>query len=247
MADTDPGPPPSLFLQALCHHVRTPLATADRVLERERRETTAERDAFEAFTERLATIEAGSATTVHSHATAAAGRPAAADQMQRVRVAYRETVMSVPHYGEVYGESLAANVAAEFGRDLATGVRADEPIPLTQPCKNALRAAAAQATRERRTFLALLDREAESVTSASGELTEMLDNLDTTAVPEWHREAFADRLDRIAHDRQELIRTPRSLPNDDGHSLCDYLYRNEPWTYPVLTAVTRLREAVVLD
>jgi len=205
MADTDPEPSPSLFLQALRHHVCGPLATA------------------------------------------AAGRPAAADQMQRVRAAYRETVMSVPHYGEVYGEPLATNVAAEFGRDLAAGVRADGPMPLTQPCKNALRAAAAQAARERRTFLDVLDREAESVTSASAELTEILDNLDTTAVPEWHREAFADRLDRIAHDRQELIRAPRPLPSDDGHSLCDYLYRDEPWTYPVLTAVTRLREAVVLD
>lgn len=209
MADTDPQPPPSLFLQALRHHVCAPLATADRILERERRETTAERDAFEAFTERLATIDTSSTTTVHSHATAAAGRPAAVDQMQRVRAAYHETVMSVPHYGEVYGESLAANVAAEFGRDLAAGVRADEPIPLTQPCKNALRTAAARATQERRTFL--------------------------------------DILDRIAHDRQETIRTRRSLPGHDCHSLCDYLYQDEPWTHPVLTAVTRLREAVVLD
>jgi hypothetical protein len=30
----------------------------------------------------------------------------------------------------------------------------------------------------------------------------------------------------------------------DGHDLCHYLYANQGWIYPVLTAVARLRNPV---
>lgn len=245
MTDTDHKPPPRLFLQALRQHVRAPLDTADQIVEREHTETTAERDAFETFAKRITTIDTGRATTNPGHATAAR-RTATADQMDRVRTAYRETVMRVPHYDAVYGESLADNVAAEFREDLAADLRADSPMSLTPPYKNALRAAAMQTVQERQAFLDALDREAQAITTARTELTDLLTSIDTTAIPDWHRQTFTDRLDPIAHDRQDNLGTRPALPRHDGHSLCEYLYQTEPWTYPVLTAVTRLREAVVL-
>lgn len=245
MAGAD-EPHPHLFLQSLQQHVRSPLATADRVLEREHDETTAERDAFAAFTDRLATIDPVAPTTGNVGAIRVMDHEQPSEQTERVRTAYRETVMSVPHYDEVYGESLAENMAAEFGPEVTACVSMTEPQAFTQPYKNALQAAAAKATRERQAFVEALDREAQSIADARTELTELLAALNTTIIPEWQSKAFADRLNHIAQERQEALRTNRSLPRLDGHSFCGYLYQSEPWLYPVLTAVTRLREAVVI-
>lgn len=167
-------------------------------------------------------------------------------QMERVRAAYRKTVMSVTHYDDVYGESLVENVAAEFGPDLAEGLRKDGSIPLTRSYKNALRTAAAEAVQERRVFIDVLDRESQSIERARTELTDLIAELDTTILPEWYRETFETRLDRVAQERQETLRTRRSLPRIENHALTAYLNHEEPWTYPVLTAVTRVRETVVL-
>jgi len=237
---------PDLVLQSLHQYVRAPLGTAERVLERERTETTAERDAFEAFSERLSTIEAAIETVGPSQAPLVAGRSGAADQLQRVRAAYRETVMSVPHYDDVYGESLLENVTAEFGSDLAAGIGPAESQTLTQPHKTTLRTAAAQAVQDREAFVEALDRETQSLADARTALGELLTPLNTTTIPECHRAAFTDQLDLIAQDRQETLGTRRSLSRLDGHSLCAYLYQDHSWTYPALTAATRLRDTVVL-
>jgi len=254
MIDADSEPSPGLVLQSLRKYVLAPLGAAERVLERERTETTAERDAFEAFAQRLTTIDAGTGMAVEvdddmpvpSQAPLVAGRSESTDQMQRVRVAYRETVMSVPHYEDVYGEPLVENVAAEFGSDLAAGIGPTESQTLTQPYKRTLRTGAAHAAQDRQAFVEVLDREAQSLDDARTTLTDLLAPLDSTTISECRRGSFTDRLDQVAQDRQETLRTRRSLSRLDGHSLCGYLYQDHSWTYPVLTAVTRLHDAVVL-
>jgi hypothetical protein len=244
--DVDSEASPDLVLQSLCQHVRAPLATAKQVLECERKETTAERDAFEAFSQRLSTIDACPETVGPSQAPLVAGRSGAGDQLQCVRAAYRETVMSVPHYDDMYGESMVENVAAEFGSDLAAGIGPAESQTLTQPYKTTLRTAAVQAVQDRVAFIEALDRETQSLADARTALSELLTPLNTTTIPECHRAAFTDQLDCIAYDRQETLRTRRSLLRLDGHSLCGYLYQGQSWMYPVLTAATRLRDTVVL-
>lgn len=244
MGSGDPGEGSSSFLQVLCRHVRDPLSTAERVVERERTEATAERDAFETFADRLAAIEAASSTTIPGQTATMAGQMAGSGQIERVRTAYRETVMDVPHYDEVYGEPLIENLTAEFGPDIAAGVRVDDRTSFTRPYKTALRTAATRAARERQSLVTTLDRERQSITRAHTDITDLLATVETTPLPERSREDFSDRLDRIARERQETLRARQSLPHLDGHSLCEYLYQREPWTYPVLTAVTRLREAV---
>lgn len=232
------------FLRALRQHVLGPLATAERTLTAERTEVTAERDGFEAFAERLATIDPVSTPPVSGPSPPMGGRDATVDRLDRVRTAYRETVMSVSHYDDVYGESLVEHVAAECGDDLAAGLRTDTSVPFTSTYKSGLRSAAVHAAQERALFLETLDREATSIETARRELAELVGQLDTTTVPEWYRERFADRLETVAHDRQETIRSRRTGPFLEGHALCEWLYRDASWTYPVLTAVARLREAM---
>lgn len=246
MADTDHETHVPQFLEALRQHVFTPLETANRAVEREQTEVTAELDAFETFAARLAMIEPVAQKSEPGRQRMVARGGPSADRMEQVRTAYRETVMSVPHYDEVYGESLVDNVAAECGSDLAAGIHAETSMAFHPSYKTALQTATAQAKQERRTFLDTLDREGRSVETARTDLTELIAQLDTTTLPEWHRETFANRLDRIVEARQETIQTRRTVPRLQNHALCEYLYQNNSWTYPVLTAVTRTRAAVDL-
>lgn len=167
--------------------------------------------------------------------------------MERVRTAYRETVMSVAHYDEVYAESLVENLAVEFGRDLAEGVGPETSVPLTQPLLTALRRGARQAVQDRQTFITALDREAQSLEQTHSDLNALLAQVDSISIPSRYRDPFVDQLDGVAQERQEAIRSRQAVPCLDEHTLCAYLYRDKPWTYPGLTAVTRLREAVALS
>lgn len=206
----------------------------------------AELEAFETFVERLATITPTAEPDGLEPSPAVAVGTPTGTQMERVRTAYRETVMSVSHYDDVYGESLVENIAAEFGHDLAEGVRAGASVPLTEPLRNALHTAAVQAVQERRLGIDALDEEFQSIADARIELAALIAELDSTLIPDWYRETFETRLDSVATERQETLGSRRSLPRIDTHSFCRYLYRDNSWTYPVLIAVTRLRETVVL-
>lgn len=243
MANDIPGRSSS-HLQALREYVVAPLVMATQIVEDERTEATAEQDAFEAFGERLAAIEPVTQHAGRKFPIGGADYNASGKQRERVRVAFRETVMSVSHYDEVYGESIIEHVAAECGRDLAAVVNPEQPVPLTPPAKHALQTAATRAVQERQRLVEAFDREARSIESAQTELTELLDQRATTPPPAWDRETVADQLDRVAQARQETIRTRRTVPRLEEHAVCEYLYQDTPWTYPVLTAVTRVREAI---
>lgn len=234
------------FLGALRRYAQDPLATAERMLAAERTEVTAERDAFETFAERLATIDPVKKCTGPGTTRPMGTRDSPDDRLERVRTAFRETVMSVPHYDDVYGESLVEHVGAECGDDLAAGLRPETSVSFTPTYKRSFRTATAQAADERRVFLDTLDREATSIGTARSELSGLLGQLDSTTVPEWYCERFVARLDAVAHDRQETIRTRHTGPLLEAHAFCECLYQDAPWTYPVLTAVARVREAMTL-
>lgn len=237
---------PQQVLESLKRHVRSPPNEARRILRSEQAEVTAERDAFEAFAERVAAID----PVVEAASKPPLQRRVARDQqrnnMKQVRTVYRETVMDVPHYDAVYGEPLEENMATELGADLAGGVCSEPGVPLTASVQRTLERAAARATAEREEFIQLLDREIQSIDHSEADLSGLLEQLDSTTIPAWYRETFADRLDDLVHRRQEQLRTDPALSHCDEHELCTYLYQDESWTYPVLTAVTRLLETLDL-
>lgn len=245
MSDATRGRDSPYFVHSLQEYVLAPLTTAARLVERERREVEAERDAFDAFRERLAGIDPEPATPPDRPTRLASGT--STTKTERVRAAYRETVLDTPHFEDAYGESLVEHLANEFGDAIADGVRDSSSVTLTAPYKQALAARTARAVREREDFLDTLAGEANSVENARADLSDAFDALDSTIVPEYHRESFAEQLDAVAARRQRTIQGRESVPHFDEHSLCTYLYDDEPWTYPVLTAVARTREAVSFD
>lgn len=244
MAELDTEFGPRHHLAVLHRHVLGPLSRALDVADRERTELAAEGDAFADFARRVERIPADSGSEPRQRVGDGL-RAAPSQRTEDLRRAYRETVMAVPHYDDVYGESLATNAAAELGPDLAELVRAGSRVSFTPSHRSLLLGAAEKQARERETCRASVDGELDSLRSMRRELSDLLDTLDTSVVPAWYRSEFETRLDSIHADRQETI-YGRSMPAAlDSHTLCEYLYRDQVWTYPVLTAVARLRSSVV--
>ena len=229
--------------ESLRRHVLGPLETAESVLDQEYEEVDAERRAFKTFRGRVAATETGASTSAVP-ATRVPLRENRSRAAERVRSAYRETVMSVDHYDEVYGESLVENVAAELSGELAAGLRRDAHLQFTSLFKQMLVAAVDSAIDQRENFCTLLDGERESLSWSRDELRVPIDELDGTHVPASVGVNFTNALDEIACHRQETFAGRTASPRTDGHDLCAYLYTDCAWTYPVLTAVTRLRGAV---
>lgn len=241
-----------LVLAAIVH-----VHEATSLVEEERARLAAERDAFDAFSRRLASVEVSEVTTT----VAASGGLAVEtstmpdDRLARVKDAYRDTVMSVPHYEEDYGESLAENLAAEFGDGLAFAVV--DGRQLTPPLKSALLAASDEASRERTAFLSTLEAEAEALAEAATAIGKIDDEVESIAdapptersyeelVAEWTRlGALGDRCRELLRSRQEEIRSTSTATKPDGLELHDYLYDELPVSHPVLADLASLADAI---
>jgi hypothetical protein len=241
MSDTEQvGIPPD---ESLRRHVLEPLATAESVLDNEYEEIAAERRAFEQFKNRVAGIGTVSDTVAVTTTPRSLGEERSRGA-ERVRSVFRETVMDVDHYDEVYGESLIEHARAELSEEIAAGLRRDAHLQFTHLYKQTLVATVETAIEQRETVCTTLASERKSLARNRDGLRALLDELDGTRVPAGTRAEFADALDEIARQRQETVARRTGSPRTDGHDFCAYLYAECAWTYPVLTAVTRLRGTV---
>lgn len=251
MGEVEGDAPRWRYRVSVREHVREPLRAARTRLEREEGELHAERVAFERFAEKVATITpsatSGQAATIGQPVVA--GGPAtvtddhAGEKRGEVREAYRETVMAVDHYEAVYDEPLLVNVAGELSSDIAESLRDDTGVALTEQLRAMIRAAATDAAERRVEFRTRVDEERESIEDARETLRDIVDALDSSGLPAWYRPAFEDELDELARRRQRRLQS-RAAYRRDGHDLCAYIYADEEWTYPVLTAIARLRNSV---
>jgi hypothetical protein len=228
--------------EPLQRHILEPVTMAGSALDREYEEVAAEQRAFEQFRGRMTAIETVSTASVASatRVPLCEGRSRAAE---RVRNAYRETVMSVDHYDRVYGESLVEHVAAELSPEVAAGFQRDRHLQFTSLFKQTVLTAVDSAIDQRETFCDDLDDERRSLKRGQDRLLAVLDELGGKRVPAGIGTDFSEALDEVAHQRQETFVSLTSSPRTDWHDLCGYLYADYGWTYPVLTAVTRLRGA----
>ncbi|GAA0278851.1 hypothetical protein GCM10009000_112520 [Halobacterium noricense] len=154
--------------------------------------------------------------------------------------------MDLPHYDDVYGESLEEHVAKEFGVEFADRLT-DSGTAFTASFKAMFQARLKHAIHSRQHFLTTLTEESQSITEARNSLNTLFVQLDTTILPDWYHENFAGELNTIAENRQQTLRNRPLETYLDDHSLCTYLYGEQSWTYPVLTAIARLREAVTIE
>lgn len=246
MAELSTQGGPRQYLHILRQHVLDPLSTGKSIAARERDEVDAEREAFEQFAAAIADVSAISPKTpappMGNMISKAPNR-----KSDDLREAYRETVMAVPHYDDVYDEALEENLVAEFGPEFAELFQSTGGPSFTDHHKKTLIAAAEQNAKERADFCDRLDSEIDSLRSMHRGLTTLLDELDTNIVPGWYHRRFEDQLEGILHDRQSTLGSRSSMTYIDRHNLCAYLYDDEFWTYPGLTAVARLLDSIVVQ
>lgn len=225
------------------------LAEARRVVDRERRECVAEREAFRSFraaVSRLSTPEGGSDA---SQPTQGSGVLSARCLQERtgasasggaapIRDAYRRSVMALDHLGE---ESLSEHMAAELGAGLARRIEAGAVTPAV---RRALRDRIDVVVDARESFVAMLDREVDSIEGVDGTCRrlrsrvrrvrawESVDDerrrLDAAFEAWTELDRIAAALDEAAADRQAtLARHRRSLTGFD-EGVASYLYDGRP-------------------
>lgn len=234
--------------------VLTHLHQARSIVDEERTRTSAERHAFAAFAQQVSDLPVEpppQPTSASGGGTALASNqpPQAVD---RVRDAYRETVMATPHYDEEYAENLLTNLAEELGGDVAGAV--DTNIRLTPQLKGLLVAKSREAATRREELLAALDRETEALANADETYTAVETQLaEIESSPSEQatydgltaRMATCDqlknRVESALTERQTHIHEePMSDLGESHPGLLEYLYQPLTVSYPVLSTGTDL-------
>jgi hypothetical protein len=230
----------------------------------ERERTIAERTAFETFRTHVTAIEppenglAGTHEQRSGAGRALMGGSRSDGRLRRVRDAYRESVMSVSHYGNEYDDSLAESLAEEFGPEVAGALTTGDRF--TRSLREGLLTASREACTRRGTFLTVLAREVESLRAAEETITALgsaLDTLDARSLESWSPVALADsyerlltaeeRCEELASERQATLHShglPGPTPVDPDLDLTEYLYQSLPVTYPVLADLADLADTL---
>jgi hypothetical protein len=92
---------------------------------------------------------------------------------------------------------------------------------------------------------AAVETEQESLDSSRSALDALLPTRDGPHIVASNPDDVQSRLDELARGRQRVVQRRYAGSRADCHDLCQYLYGEFDWTYPVLTAVTRFRDGMV--
>lgn len=216
-------------------------------LEDEREFTEAELDAFEEFAERVESMSVHANAGMGSDAAVLTKVSASSEQLQQIRTCYRETVMSVPSYDDVYDEPFHENFAAEFGDDLASVVAGG--TQLTRPVQQLLVTKARTSATQRNEHLYVLDAERTSITNADARLEKIDPIVEQTAPRNLLHCSFDELLEYeydLRHAREKCHQVLEDRQHDIHESnqqfrkrsnrtfLQEYLYRAINSPFPVL-------------
>lgn len=222
-------------------------------LDAERRAVSREIDAFDAFLDRVGAVDPG--RPAPAGGVRAMHRRSGGAGLDAIRSAYEDTVMSVTHYDEEYGDTYRESVVAEFGPEI--GVALTEGPRLQPHLKRAVTEKARQCRADREQFLEVLDAESESIEAVGSGVRDVRSELrDFDPDPpasrgfgaleaEWRRLDFLEgELDGLATDRQRaIIRQRRSFTLPTGApDVPSYLYQGHDDEYPLLSTCVELRE-----
>ena len=226
----------------------------------ERKRTTAERQAFEAFGRRVGRLagaveQPASSTAVGDGGTSVSAsidpfqteRQATSNTVADVRTAYEKTVMSVAHYDAEYDDTYETSVHAEFGREI--GAALTRPGWFSTVTLQALIGKIEQAIAEREQLDTALDRELRSLETTSGTLRDIEDERRTIAGIDFDDENFgaldayrvrigllSEKSEWIIESRQSTIQGHCDVYSieDTPDGFFEYLYEPYEPRYPVL-------------
>lgn len=241
--------------------------------QRERRRVTDERDAFEEFADRVSGFDpapAESTMTAFEGPTASVrrvdGTGSGDVKLRRVLAAYRDTVMSLPHYIEEYEETIPESLAAELGPDTAASLASNGT--LSAGAQSALVARSRQAAQARSSLADAIGAEIDELTAAEADLAsvdrrrrrliEHLDGINGTgtdaAIDVWRQlDGLEGECDEIAAERQRSLDEPpmtahRGMLADEDRAFYEYLYApTDGPNYPVLAQISEIADRIRSD
>lgn len=233
-------------------------------LEAERDRTRAEQRAFRQFatkvermdsqSEGASGLQAGTGGVRGTDPPAALVSKPPDGGLDSVTNAYRETVMSVDHYEEEYGESLPANVAAELSPEVSAALVGGGA--LTAQLKEALVEQSTQAAQRRDELLDAIEEEETALARAADRLEDLqaaVDDLESAAFLPWSHAQLQDAFDEIqgvkasidelVQQRQDTVRVcPISGGRMEGEEFREFLYDSLEVSHPVLADATTLHD-----
>lgn len=234
------------------------LSAARTELERERRRTSDEIDALRRFGRRLAKLDAESAPAPEAGnvACVAPVGTTCSNTLDRVREAYEETVMSVPHYTEEYDDTYAESLTAEFDTHVTVALTEGT---FDQRSKETVRSAIVESRTARRSLLAAIDDEEESLAVATEDLTPVVESLASLSGRRFVDESFGaldayrarlgqleETCETVLTRRQDAVFDQRRaawLPAD-APDVAQYFYQGLEDSYPVMAVVADLLERI---
>ena len=254
-------------------YVREAKATA----RTERRRVLDERDAFEEFADQVADFDPAPMEPATTDLDGGVGGMYRVDgvvgskgggdvRLRRVLAAYRDTVMSLPHYREEYDETIPESLAAELGPDTAASLASNGT--LSSGAQSALVSRSRRAATARLSLADAIDAELDSLTAFENDLgctdrrrrrlVEHLDGVrgDRTgaAIDVWERlDGLRAECDAIAADRQQMLDDPPMTPEvgeipDTDRAFYAYLYADTDGPqYPVLAQIAEVAERINED
>lgn len=243
----------------------------------ERRRVLDERAAFEEFADRVSGFDPAPASstasslngpmaTVRTVSAGNGGNGIDDVRLRRVLAAYRDTVMSLPHYREEYDETIPESLAAELGPDTATALAANGT--LSAGAQSALVRRSRQAADARSSLADAIGAEIDALSGYETDLNRvdrrrrrLLEHLDgmngdgtDAAIDVWRRlEELEDEVDEVAVERQHTLNDPPmtvDAPGDgaDNQSFHEYLYGStEGPNRPVLAQIGELVDRIRTD
>ncbi|EMA59691.1 DUF7260 family protein [Halorubrum lipolyticum] len=253
-----------------CAYVRT----ASEECRCERRRLLNERDAFDAFADRVAaldTVSAESSTAVAGGAStrlhqSIGARNATDVTLRQVVSIYKETVMSVSHYEAEYDETVTENMAAELGQDTTASLATNGT--LFSPAQRALVDRAHEAAAARTSLADAVETELDALSDAETRLTaidrrrrrlvehvaEVNGDKTDAALDVWNRlDDLETEIEAVTTERQQSLRelplrVDRARFDAGGMGFYDYLYgATEGPRHPVLSQAAELAATVRED
>lgn len=228
------------------------MSAAKDEVETEIREVKHERDGFRAFRTRIESLPATTEATVgRSNSLQILDTRDA--PISLIRSAFEETVLTLPHYREAYGDDVDTNLALELDPELVAGLH--HQVALTPVLKRTLRVEAREATANREGLLAELRAERNALNRVESDVDGVLSELRSMNRRPLKRKDFAqlrsdhvrlvdlrDELRSISEERQTQIhRMHRKFRlSFDEPTLQEYLYQGRDVTYPILATLVRL-------
>lgn len=208
------------------------------------RQLAADVAAADAFVDRVSAIDPPDPASMPAAGTPAAGTSIGRSRLDRVVTAFEETLVTA-RYPPSVRYDIDAELYREFQPPLADALVSGTDAVYSPEFQASLVADVYTQQYSREALHNELETERDKLATAGSRLVDIDAQLtEAAAQPDtpWNDvSALTAAIEAVAAERQTQLNDSDSDAGRTGHELCRAIYESEPFTYPVLTAITNLQ------